>query len=158
MPTSSQWDPAFSCSHALWHCPRGPGPLVPQYRNPSLVTSSATAFGIRPSLLDEACCRRSAQADRLQIARARRSGATVCKVLHNQALVATVCKLLQPGGSAAPVNRTVRLQDWRLYRDELLLSAAWHSLVPLGFSALALCRLAPCPPQTCERLFRALCL
>ena len=72
-PTFRQWDPAFSLSDALWHCPRGISfhmplaltmrrphlasgtrPSRPAGRNPSLMTSSATAFGVRPQRFDEA--------------------------------------------------------------------------------------------------------
>ena len=69
------------------------------------------------------------------LARVRCPGATVCKLQHTRAPGATVYKLPQLGCSATLDNCTVCSQDWRLYREELKLSAAWHSM-PLGLSAL----------------------
>ena len=88
-----------------------------------------------------------ARADRLQIARAEDPRSNRLQIASQAGPVSNRLQVaLQPGCSAVPVNRTANLQDWRLHRVgcltlwcrsayQLLLSAAWHSLVPLGLRA-----------------------
>ena len=75
VPTFSQWDPAISLSHALWHCPQGISfshalalstsrprlasgtrPSRSAVRNPSIVTLRPRHSGSDHRSLDEASC------------------------------------------------------------------------------------------------------
>ena len=135
----------------------GPGLPVPRCRNPSLVTSSATTFGPDHRFLTR-------HPARAFLARATSPGETVCKLLHNRTVGAIVCKLLLPGCSATQANRTVRVQDRRLYRTSpcFRLPGMWpfsFGSSPIGTvpSADVKTPLESCPPKTCASLFGAWC-